>query len=175
MHSMSLPPGLGARLTIRTTPNAPKSHHWAVAVFPAGERTTSVPSLSYRSDPANLDLSREIEIPAQAADCRVEVSSRSESVQGETEDRLTVRVDAPDTLVIGVTAAGSAVSDLDDLLLSFNFRRTADQRGASELAAACSPKRYDELLAALEVNRRHRDDVLVRRMRYLRDVPKSSF
>lgn len=117
MHSLDLPAGSPVRLTATARPNL-GVHRWGVRVLTSVE---AAPRLAYGSEIGGRDCEQGVDIPAQDADCRLEVWARHTTVGGWEDDQSTVTDDTPSRLQIGFSDPRSSAAQKDDLLLSFTF------------------------------------------------------
>lgn len=126
MHSLGLPAGSAIRLTA-TARAAVGVHRWSVRVIAADSATAdATPRLNYGSQIGERDREQRIDIPAQAVDCRLEVSTRhATAADGWRDGRVTIADDTPNRLDIGFSNPASPAAHEDEVLLSFAFS-TAD-------------------------------------------------
>ncbi|HZZ34659.1 MAG TPA: hypothetical protein VFE03_02965 [Caulobacteraceae bacterium] len=121
MHCLDLPAGSTTRLdaTARTDAGV---HRWDVRVFTADAPSAgSPPRLAYGSQIGGRDREQRIQIPAQDADCGLEVRSRHALAGGWHDDRPTIDEDMPTRLLIGLSNPSSPASHKNDVLLSFSI------------------------------------------------------
>lgn len=121
MHKLDMPAGTTIRFTATAGPDA-GIHRWAVQVHGAGIPTATPARVIYGSQIGGLDREQRIDIPAQDANCRLEVSAQHATERGEwQEDRLTILNDTPSRLDIGFFNPARSAAHANDLLLSFAF------------------------------------------------------
>lgn len=121
MHCLDLPAGSTLRLDATARPDV-GDHRWDVRVLTADLASAgSPPRLTYGSQIGGRDREQRIEIPAQDADCRLEVRSRHAADGGWQDDRSSVDEDTPSRLLIGFSDPSSPTSHSEDVLLSFTF------------------------------------------------------
>ena len=121
MHKLDMPAGSTVRLTATARPDV-GIHRWAVQVHGAGVATATSARVVYGSQIGGLDCEQRIDIPAQDADCRLDVSAQHATEGGEwQDDRLTILDDTPSRLDIGFFNPARSVAHPNDLLLSFAF------------------------------------------------------
>lgn len=118
MHRLDLPAGSPIRLTATARPNVGR-HRWEVHVLASAQEA---PLLIFGSEIGGGDSEQAVDIPAQAADCRLEVWARHATARGWDDDQATITDDTPSRLQISFCDPGSAVAQLDDVQLSFAFR-----------------------------------------------------
>lgn len=119
MHSLDLPAGMPIRLTATARPNA-AVHRWEVRVVTT---TSAATRLAFGSEIGGDDRHQDIDIPAQAVDCRLEIWARHVTGAGWCDDQLTISDDTPSQLHIGFRDADSSTAQEDDGALSFAFGR----------------------------------------------------
>lgn len=123
MHKLDMPAGLAIRLIATAQPDA-GVHRWAVQVHGADVETATSARIAYGSHIGGRDRDQRIDIPAQEADCRLEVSEQHATESGEwRDDRLTVLHDTPSRLDIGFFNPTRPSARDNDVLLSFSFTR----------------------------------------------------
>jgi len=121
MHCLDLPAGSTIRLDATARADV-GVHRWDVRVLTADAASAgSPPRLAYGSQIGGRDREQRIQIPAQDADCRLEVRSRRAMAGGWQDDRPTVDQDTPSRLLIGFSDPASPTSHKNDVLLSFAF------------------------------------------------------
>lgn len=122
MHNLEMAAGSAIRLTATVRPGA-GLHRWSVQVLRAGRAATAGPiRFVFASEIGGLDRHQRIEIPAQDADCRLEVTAQHAGENGHwLDDRLTVLDDTPDQLDLGFFDPERPAAHPNDVLLSFAF------------------------------------------------------
>jgi hypothetical protein len=117
MHSLNLPAGASILLTATAQPRA-GVHRWGVRVLTSA---TCTPRLTFGSDIGGRDCQQRVDIPAQTADCRLEIWARRATIAGWDNDRAVVTDDTPSHLQIGFSDRGVSRTQEPDVLLSFAF------------------------------------------------------
>ncbi len=121
MQSLTLPAGAAVRFS--ATARAHRGPHlWNLRVI---NTDGGAVRFSFGSWIGGLDLHQSLDIPAQDADCRLEVECHHQTLSGLAQDRPSRGDDTPERLQIGFTDASAPGSQPDDLLLSFVFDRSA--------------------------------------------------
>ena len=127
MHLLDWPAGSTARLHATARPGV-AIHRWDIRVLDIGApEPGSTARLAYGSQIGGGDCEQRIDIPAQDADCRLEVSGRHAIVGGWKDDRCSVDDDTPRRLQIGYSDRALPYARTDDVLLSFTFEPTDRQ------------------------------------------------
>lgn len=117
MHSLNLPAGASILLTATAQPKV-GVHRWGVRVLTSA---TSTPRMTFGSDIGGRDCRQRIDIPAQAADCRLEIWAGRAGAGGWNNDRAVVTDDTPSRLQIGFSDRGALRTQEPDVLLNFAF------------------------------------------------------
>lgn len=121
MRRLDFPAGSTIRLTA-TASSEVGVHRWDVRIFTAdGPTANPAPRLAYGSQIGGRDCEQRIDIPAQDADCRVEVSSGRHATAGWQDDRCSIHEDTPSRLLMGFSDPSSPESRNNEVLLSFDF------------------------------------------------------
>lgn len=117
MHSLNLPAGASILLTATARPKG-GVHRWGVRVLTSA---TCTPRMTFGSDIGGRDCEQRIDIPAQTADCRVEIWAGRPAVGGWNNDRSVVTDDTPSRLQIGFSDRGASRTQEPEVLLNFAF------------------------------------------------------
>lgn len=117
MHSLNLPAGAAVLITATARPKI-GVHRWGVRVITSA---TCAPRLTFGSDIGGRDCEQRVDIPAQSADCRLEIWARRATEEGWDNDRSVVTDDTPSRLQIGFSDRGFANTQDHDVLLNFAF------------------------------------------------------
>jgi hypothetical protein len=117
MHSLNLPAGASILLTATARPKV-GVHRWGVRVLTSA---TCTPRMTFGSDIGGRDCEQRIDIPAQTADCRVEIWAGRPAVGGWNNDRSVITNDTPSRLQIGFSHRGASRTQEPDVLLNFAF------------------------------------------------------
>jgi hypothetical protein len=121
MHHLDLPAGSTIRLHATARPGV-ALHRWGVRVFDAGATDRDATArLTYGSQIGSGDCEQRVDIPAQDADCRLEVWGSHAIPGGWKDDRCSIEDDTPNRLLIGFSDRALLLAQTDDVLLSFTF------------------------------------------------------
>lgn len=115
MHSLNLPARAPSRLTASARPET-GLHRWDLRVLTRADATQR---LTFGSRIGGRDCAQGLDIPAQDADCRLEVRVRHATAWGWEDDWSTVIDETPSLLTIAYCDPRSSMPDKDDVLLSF--------------------------------------------------------
>src|SRR6185312_176843 len=122
MRTIDMPAGSALGLTVTARPGA-GVHRWSVGVFAAmATDADPTPRLLYGSRIGGDDRHQRIDIPAQDADCRLEVTSRHATGGGWDDDRCIVDAETPGAVRLGYCDPNEPTAPQDDILLNFVFR-----------------------------------------------------
>lgn len=123
MHYLNLPAGSAVRLQASARADVSR-HRWDIRVLEAGSFGPDAEArLTYGSEIGAGDCEQRIDIPAQDADCRMEIWGRHAVAGAWKEDRCSVEVDTPQCLQLGFSDRAQPLDRTDDVLLSFTFQR----------------------------------------------------
>jgi len=117
MHSLDLPAGALARLTAAARPSDVQ-RRWGLHVVSASDELTK---LVFGSAIGGVDRQQSVDIPAQAAACRLELSVEHATPSGWRSDSGAVFEDNPGHFEIGYRDGQADGGPADELLLSLRF------------------------------------------------------
>jgi hypothetical protein len=121
MHQLDFPAGSAIRMHATARPGV-GLHRWGIRVLDAGAAEPGATArLTYGSQIGAGDCEQRVDIPAQDADCRLEVWGRHAVAEGWKDDRCSVDDDTPSCLQIGFSDRALPHARKDDVLLSFTF------------------------------------------------------
>lgn len=127
MHHIDWPAGSTVRLHATARQDV-GVHRWDIRVLDAGASGHGATArLAYGSQIGAGDCEQRVDIPAQDADCRLEVRGRHAVTNGWKDDRCSMGDDSPSCLQIGFSDRALPYARKDDVLLSFTFERPDGQ------------------------------------------------
>lgn len=133
MHRIDFPAGSTIRLTATALPDL-AVHRWDLQVFDAVG--SAAPRLTFGSQIGGRDCQQQVSIPAQDADCRLEVRSRHAVGDDWADDRCSVVDDTPNRLLLGFAGPSAPAPGKNDVSLSF-----AIVAGRRDLQGGAKPAR----------------------------------